>query len=91
MKREPIGSLFSVNIAGMLLCYQRYGKAATRCFNEFEAVATLHDTLGNDVSLRIALVVSIGSIGIDRAVVLATFFQEIEFNGALMRIPFLKM
>ena len=68
------------------MCYQTDGKTAAGGFLQFEGVTTLYHALGNDVSLWVGLVVGIGCIGIDGAVVLASLFEEVELDVGLVTV-----
>ena len=68
------------------MCYQTDGKTAAGGFLQFEGVTTLHHALRNNVSLWVGLVVGIGRISIDGAVVLASLFKKVEFDGSLVTV-----
>ena len=77
----PVIMLFFI-----LFCYQGNGETTTGGFFEFECLTSLHHLLGDNVGLRIGLVVGIGGIGIDGAFVLFVLIQEVELDGALVSV-----
>ena len=73
-------------VSNSLFGHQTNGKAATRCLGQLQGIALLDRSLGDDVCLRILLVVGILGIGIDGAVVFAAFVEEVELDDTLVTI-----
>ena len=73
-------------ICSSLFCNQTDGEATSGSLGELQDILGRNHLLGDDVGLRIGLVVSVLGIGVDGAVVLAALVEEVQADGGLMAV-----